>query len=1088
MSNTINPEIDKTSKKREISSDTIHNRTNKNSYSKNIGSFILGEKLGEGTFGVVRLGTHILTGEKVAIKILEKYKIIKQADITRVEREIKILKLLHHNNIIQLFSVIQTQSSIYLIMEYASGKELFDYIVKNKRLSEIESLKFYQQILSGIEYLHKLGIVHRDLKPENLLLDSKKNIKIADFGLSNLYDKNQLLKTACGSPCYAAPEMINGFNYVPIMVDIWSSGIILFAMICGYLPFEDNNNDILYKKITDGKFYFPNFVSDLARDLIKGILNVDPKKRFDLNKIKNHSWFNMINPKINMNEGLLINKVVIPIDFKIIKEMEKYGFKKDDCIENLLKNKHNHITTTFYLILKNKIKKGYESESDLVSKHFIKFIGDYKNSLKNFNYCINDVIKFYQNKFNDSNINKNSKNNYNLINDNNDMSIVHKKLMENNKEIFDLNESISENDFFDEKKEHKKYSSALTDNINKEINVNNNINKNEKLSIKNNTEEDENLINNLSIILNSSKEVTHHKNINSSEFNKIKNKTFNEYANKINMSVENTHNKNIINDNEILFNNNNKINNNNKNKLLHNLNNSLENEIKKIQPFVLNFNNNNKKTKNINKIIYNKRKYQKNFFNTTMSFEKESEERNNTYEYNIDFSYNNNNKQEKNDKTKNKDLIIKNNEKNIKNKNDLNYLIKKFKNKKFNNNIIISEEDELKINKKKNNISNNSNNNNNNSNKFSLSKKINSPSLKKNSKRNMPNIKFLNNYNHLLLTNEHSIKDPKSLKTSYQNTNNNSFVKDKKKNDSSSSKKGNLTDRVLDNNYYQHIKHTSEPNNSKFLNFYPGYFYKKILRNNLKKNKNVLLNNISLNNNYTYTINTNNTNNSNKNSEIKNYSSREYYNYLKERIIKNKILEEKKNSTIKTNISNRSNKNIINTNNNNSNEEYINTDYSIKSTKKHINSVLNSSKNIFNNNINNNIINTKNENKIKENKLNIEDSLINNSNLKKKKKNIKKIDIKNNNKGPLDISCITFKTPSQIKEELSKYLIKNKISFKLNSNNAYNYICEKNRIKFEINIKKSNEINYLYNVIFKKIEGNKSDYRDVTKYIITKII
>ena len=1080
MSNTINPEIDRTSKKREISSDTIHNRNNKNNYSKNIGSFILGEKLGEGTFGVVRLGTHILTGEKVAIKILEKYKIIKQADITRVEREIKILKLLHHNNIIQLFSVIQTKNSIYLIMEYASGKELFDYIVKNKRLDEIESLKFYQQILSGIEYLHKLGIVHRDLKPENLLLDSKNNIKIADFGLSNLYNNNQMLKTACGSPCYAAPEMINGYNYVPIMVDIWSSGIILFAMICGYLPFEDNNNDILYKKITNGKFYFPNFVSDLARDLIKGILNVDPKKRFNLSKIKNHSWFNIVNPKINTNEGLLINKVVIPIDFKIVKEMEKYGFKKDDCIENVLKNKHNHITTTFYLILKKKIKKGYESDSDLISKYFIEFISDFKNSLKNFNYCINDAIKYYQNKFDEifkvNNDKKNDNNNINNKNDNinninnNDMSIIHKKLMENNKEIFDMNDSISENDFFDEKKEDKKYSSVLTENVNKE-------NKNEKLNIKN---ENENLINNLSIILNSSKEVTHHKNI-SSEFNKIKNKTFNEYVNKINMSVENTHKNN-----EILFNNN-KINNKNK---LHNLNNSLENKIKKIQPFVFNFNNNNNNNKNANKIIYNKRKFQKNFFNTTMSYEKDSEERNNTYEYN-------NNKQEKNDKIKDKELIIKNNEKNIKNKNDLNYLIKKFKNKKFNNNnIIISEEDELKINKKKNNITNNNNNNNinnnninnniknnnkNNSNKFSLSKKINTPSLKKNNKRNLPNIKYLNNYNNLILTNEYSLKEPKSLRISYQNTNNNSFVKDKKKNDSlSSSKKGNLTDRVIDNNYYQHIKHTSEPNNSKFLNFYPGYFYKKILRNNLKKNKNVLLNNISLNNN------TINNNNNNKNTEIKNYSSREYYNYLKERIIKNKILEEKKNSTIKTNISNRSNKNIIT----NNNEDYLNTDYSIKSNKKHINnSVLISTKNIFNNNnINSDIINNKKENKINENKLNIEDSINNNSTLKKKKKNIKKIDIKNDNKGPLDISCITFKTPSQIKEELSKYLIKNKITFKINSNNAYNYICEKNKIKFEINIKKSNDINLLYNVIFKKIEGNKSDYRDVTKYIITKII
>ena len=151
------------------------------------------------------------------------------------------------------------------------------------------------------------------MKPENLLLDHKKDLKIADFGLSNTYIKGESLKTACGSPCYAAPEMITGKKYNGLMVDIWSSGIILYAMICGYLPFEDPNNDVLYKKITEGKFHLSNSISEPAKDLIRCILNIDPHKRYNINQIKNHPWFNILTP--SLNEGLLINLVVIPVQY-----------------------------------------------------------------------------------------------------------------------------------------------------------------------------------------------------------------------------------------------------------------------------------------------------------------------------------------------------------------------------------------------------------------------------------------------------------------------------------------------------------------------------------------------------------------------------------------------------------------------------------------------------------------------------------------------------------------------------------------------------------------------------------------------------
>lgn len=361
---------------------------------KNLGQFILGDKIGEGTFGIVRLATHILTGEKVAIKILDKRKITEDVDKEHVEREIKILKMLRHTNIVHLFYVIQNSTSISLIMEYSSGKDLFDYLAAKKRLSEMEACGLFQQLISGLDYLHKLKVAHRDLKPENLLLDHEhKNIKLVDFGLSNIYHSNELLSTSCGSPSYAAPEMLNSKEYDGSKVDIWSSGIILFAMICGYLPFEDKDKDNLYKKIQAGVFSIPSFVSEQARDLIQRILVTDPTKRMTIHHIKNHPWFNLISPKINVNEGLLIKVVVIPIDEDLVTKMEEFSYKKEVVRANVLANKLNHITTTYYLLLQEKIRKGIPSVADLKSSEFIAYINDQCNLLKSYHYNLEEVIK-----------------------------------------------------------------------------------------------------------------------------------------------------------------------------------------------------------------------------------------------------------------------------------------------------------------------------------------------------------------------------------------------------------------------------------------------------------------------------------------------------------------------------------------------------------------------------------------------------------------------------------------------------------------------------------------------------------------------
>ena len=259
--------------------------------------------LGEGTFGKVKLGQHVETKQFVAIKVLEKKKIAQMSDTSRVDREIRILQEVRHPNIIRLYEKREDETAIYLIMEYAEGGELFDYIVSKQRLDEKEGAFFYNQLIDGVEFLHSLKIAHRDLKPENLLLDKEcKTLKIVDFGLSNIYkDKHGRdisLYTACGSPCYAAPEMVLGKPYIGYTVDIWSSGITLYAMICGYLPFEEAETSLLYDKIVKGMYDIPSFLSIDAVKMIKGLLTVEPKKRLLFSQIKDEPWLQQGKPVV----------------------------------------------------------------------------------------------------------------------------------------------------------------------------------------------------------------------------------------------------------------------------------------------------------------------------------------------------------------------------------------------------------------------------------------------------------------------------------------------------------------------------------------------------------------------------------------------------------------------------------------------------------------------------------------------------------------------------------------------------------------------------------------------------------------------
>eukprot|EP00816_Leptocylindrus_hargravesii_P008319 CAMPEP_0196809672 /NCGR_PEP_ID=MMETSP1362-20130617/9581_1 /TAXON_ID=163516 /ORGANISM="Leptocylindrus danicus, Strain CCMP1856" /LENGTH=745 /DNA_ID=CAMNT_0042184427 /DNA_START=239 /DNA_END=2476 /DNA_ORIENTATION=- len=293
-----------------------------------IGQFILGKNLGIGAFGKVKLATHCVTGQKVAIKILNKAKIKQLGMEEKVQREINILHLCTHPHIIRLYEVVDTPTDIFLVNEYVSGGELFDYIVSKGRLSADEARNFFHQIVSGVEYCHFQKIVHRDLKPENLLLDANQNIKIADFGLSNIMRDGDFLRTSCGSPNYAAPEVISGHLYAGPEVDVWSCGVILYALLCGSLPFDDESIPNLFKKIKSGMYSLPSHLSQLARNLIPRMLEVDPMKRITIPEIRLHPWFQHKLPPYLRHPPELMEKRERVVDQQIIDEVMRQPFPR----------------------------------------------------------------------------------------------------------------------------------------------------------------------------------------------------------------------------------------------------------------------------------------------------------------------------------------------------------------------------------------------------------------------------------------------------------------------------------------------------------------------------------------------------------------------------------------------------------------------------------------------------------------------------------------------------------------------------------------------------------------------------------------
>jgi len=329
-----------------------------------IGHYILGETLGVGSFGKVKTATHQLTGHKVAVKILNRQKIKNLDVVGKIRREIQNLKLFRHPHIIKLYQVISTPTDIFMVMEYVSGGELFDYIVKHGKLKESEARRFFQQIISGVDYCHRHMVVHRDLKPENLLLDNHLDVKIADFGLSNMMMDGEFLRTSCGSPNYAAPEVISGKLYAGPEVDIWSCGVILYALLCGTLPFDDEHVPTLFRKIKSGVFPIPEYLNKSVVSLLTSMLQVDPLKRATIEDIKKHDWFKKDLPAYLFPQPNDTDSTSLDMD-AVMEVCEKFGAHERDVQTALLSgDPHDQLAIAYHLIVDNKRIEGETAKLD----------------------------------------------------------------------------------------------------------------------------------------------------------------------------------------------------------------------------------------------------------------------------------------------------------------------------------------------------------------------------------------------------------------------------------------------------------------------------------------------------------------------------------------------------------------------------------------------------------------------------------------------------------------------------------------------------------------------------------------------------
>ncbi|XP_059204499.1 serine/threonine-protein kinase BRSK2-like isoform X3 [Centropristis striata] len=340
--------------------------------SQYVGPYRLEKTLGKGQTGLVKLGVHCITGQKVAIKIVNREK-LSESVLMKVEREIAILKLIEHPHVLKLHDVYENNKYLYLVLEHVSGGELFDYLVKKGRLTPKEARKFFRQIISALDFCHSHSICHRDLKPENLLLDEKNNIRIADFGMASLQVGDSLLETSCGSPHYACPEVIRGEKYDGRRADVWSCGVILFALLVGALPFDHDNLRQLLEKVKSGVFHMPHFIPPDCQALLKGMIEVNSDKRLTLEAIQKHAWYqggrNEPCPEQPPPRRVCVKRILslTDLDPDVLESMYSLGCFRDrvKLTQDLTSEEENQEKMIYYLLLDRKERYPSCEDEDL---------------------------------------------------------------------------------------------------------------------------------------------------------------------------------------------------------------------------------------------------------------------------------------------------------------------------------------------------------------------------------------------------------------------------------------------------------------------------------------------------------------------------------------------------------------------------------------------------------------------------------------------------------------------------------------------------------------------------------------------------
>ncbi|XP_049580886.1 serine/threonine-protein kinase SIK3 homolog isoform X3 [Syngnathus scovelli] len=326
-----------------------------------VGHYEIERTIGKGNFAVVKLATHIITKAKVAIKIVDKTQ-LDDENLKKIFREVQIMKLLKHPHIIRLYQVMETERMIYLVTEYASGGEIFDHLVAHGRMAEKDARKKFKQIVAAVHFCHCRNIVHRDLKAENLLLDHNLNIKIADFGFSNLFSRGQLLKTWCGSPPYAAPELFEGKEYDGPKVDIWSLGVVLYVLVCGALPFDGSTLQNLRARVLSGKFRIPFFMSTDCEYLIRHMLVLEPSRRLTMEQICKNKWMRQGDPDPEFERLIAECELVKTeretelINEQVLIAMSEMGLDRERTIQSLQTDAYDHYSA-IYSLLSDRLKK-----------------------------------------------------------------------------------------------------------------------------------------------------------------------------------------------------------------------------------------------------------------------------------------------------------------------------------------------------------------------------------------------------------------------------------------------------------------------------------------------------------------------------------------------------------------------------------------------------------------------------------------------------------------------------------------------------------------------------------------------------------